>query len=433
MVAVILALILLNALFVAAEFAIVGAPRAAIDRLAGTGNRAARLVSAVLHDPRRLDRFIATAQLGITLASLGLGMYGEHALASWIAEHLEMTGISRWIAAHTIATVVAVSVLTYFHIVLGEMVPKSIALQRADRIVLWIAPAIRVVQFAVFPLVALLNGLGNFILRTLGVERRTVGADYFRTPEDISFVVRESQAGGLLRREAAEVIHELLEFGDLTAGEIMVPRVRVKGIPLGASVEQLQAVLASSPHTRYPVYRDTLDTVTGMVHVKDVLRCVSRKRPLSSDYVREVPFVPETAIMDEVIAVMRRYRSHLAIVMDEHGGMAGLITLEDLFEEVVGEISEGTTTVPEIVRESAFRVQAAGTARVEDVGNALGVILDHEDVDTVSGLVLTLLGRPPGLDDVVIFDGVEFRVTAVDGRGVGRAVATLVAPSARRN
>jgi CBS domain containing-hemolysin-like protein len=423
---VIIVLILLNALFVAAEFAIVGAPRAAMDRLAANGNRAARMVARVLHDPKRTDRFIATAQLGITLASLGLGMYGEHTLAAWLAERLELAGAGRWIAAHTIATIVAVSVLTYFHIVIGEMVPKTLALHRADRVALWIAPVIRVVQIATLPLVLLLNGAGNLILRLLGIERSGAGSEYFRTPEEISYLVRESQAGGLLRREAAQVIHELLEFGDLTAGAVMVPRVRVKGIPLEASVEQLQAALASSPHTRYPVYRDTVDSVVGMVHVKDVLRCISGRRPLTREMVREVPFVPEAAIMDEVIGAMRRNRSHLAIVMDEHGGTAGLITLEDLFEEVVGEIGEGAAALPEIVRESATRVYAVGTARVEDVGTALGVVLEHEDVETVSGLVLTLLGRPAEDGDVVIFEGVEFRVTAVDGRGVGRCTITLI-------
>ncbi len=425
---IIVGLIVLNGLFVAAEFAIVGAPRAAIDRRAAAGSRAARLVARILHDPRLQDRFIATAQLGITLASLGLGMYGEHALAGWLAQHIELAGIGRWVAAHTLATIVAVSVLTYFHIVLGEMVPKSLALQRAERVVLWIAPLVRGVQLATLPLVLLFNGIGNFILRQMGVERRAGSGEYFRTPEEISFVVRESQAGGLLRRESAQVIHELLEFGDLTAGAVMVPRVRVRGISLGASVEQLQATLASAPFTRYPVYRDTLDAVVGMVHVKDLLRCLARRRSLSTEYVRDVPFVPETAVMDEVIAAMRAHRAHMAIVMDEHGGTAGLITLEDLFEEVVGEIGEGVAALPEIVRESATRVHAAGTARVQDVGTALGVVLEHEDVDTVSGLVLTLLGRPAAVNDVVMFQGVEFRVSAVDGRGVGRCVATLIAP-----
>lgn len=426
---IIVLLILLNALFVAAEFAIVGSPRAAIDRRAAAGSRSARMVATILHDPRLQDRFIATAQLGITLASLGLGMYGEHALAGWLAQRLELTGLSRWIAAHTLATIIAVSVLTYFHIVLGEMVPKSIALQRAERAVLWIVPVVRAVQLAVLPLVLLFNGIGNLILRRLGVERRAGSGEYFRTPEEISFVVRESHAGGLLRREAAQVIHELLEFGDLTAGAVMVPRVRVRGIALGASVEQLQATLASAPFTRYPVYRDTLDTVVGMVHVKDLLRCVARRRSLSPELVRDVPFVPETAVMDEVMAAMRAHRAHLAIVMDEHGGTAGLITLKDLFEEVVGEIREGVAALPEIVRESSVRVHAAGTARVQDIGAALGVVLEHEDVDTVSGLVLTLLGRPASLGDVVLFEGVEFRVTAVDGRGVGRCIATLIVPS----
>src|SRR5215217_6391488 len=185
-------LLALNALFVAAEFAIVGVSRPVIERRAEDGEWRARLVVRVLRDPGEQDRFIATAQLGITLASLGLGMYGEHLLAGWLSERLGVLGAGRWIAAHTLGSVLAVAILTYFHIVLGEMVPKSIALQHAERSVLWIAPVMRVFQLAALPLVIVLNGVGNAVLRLVGVRRDRVHDEQYRTPEELAYLVHES-------------------------------------------------------------------------------------------------------------------------------------------------------------------------------------------------------------------------------------------------
>lgn len=424
-------LILLNGLFVAAEFAIVGAPRATIERLADDGSRPARLVRRILDDAREQDRFIATAQLGITLASLGLGMYGEHLLAEWLAGHLggwfAASGVDRWLAAHTVASIVAIAVLTYFHIVVGEMVPKSLALSRADRTVLWIAPVMRVIQFVLFPLVVALNGIGNGVLRLLGVRRQGGGHEQVRTTEELAYIVRESQAGGLLRSDAASVVQELLEFGDLTAGEVMVPRVRVAGVPLGATADQLRGLLEARPHTRYPVYDGTLDQIVGMLHVKDVVRCLPDCEPLSASRVRQVPFVPESAGVEQVLAAMRQANAQLVVVMDEHGGTAGIVTIEDLFEEVVGDIGEDAIAQPEIQRLGDDRARVLGTVRVEDAGAALGVVVEHEDVDTMSGLVLALLGRPPRVGDVVTHEELRVEVTAVQGHGVRETVVTRVA------
>jgi CBS domain containing-hemolysin-like protein len=417
-------LIALNGLFVAAEFAIVGAPKAAIDRLARKGSRAARAVQAVLENPRRQDRFIATAQLGITLASLGLGMYGEHLLAEWLAGHLDRLGAGRWVAAHSVASAAAVMVLTYFHIVLGEMVPKSVALQEAQRTVLWVVPLMRAIQLAMYPLVLLLNGIGNGLLRVMGIRRDVPSHEHYRTAEELAYLVRETAAGGLLRGESARVVQELFEFSGLTAGAVMVPRVRVVGLPLGAQRAAIQAVLAGQPHTRYPVYDGTLERIVGMLHVKDLLRCLSTADALTPDRVRPVTFVPPTAAMDCVLAAMKQAGSQLAVVLDEHGGTAGIVTVEDLFEEVVGEFGEDTGSQPELHTDADGRLHAGGTLRPEKLGAALGVVLKHEDVDTVGGLVLTLLGRPPAVGDVVVYDDVRLEVVMVEGHGVREVVAT---------
>jgi CBS domain containing-hemolysin-like protein len=305
--AIITLLILLNALFVAAEFAIVGAPRAAIERRAANGERLARLVHQVLQDPRRQDRFIATAQLGITLASLGLGMYGEHVLAEGIAHYLEMAGLSSgsWIAAHTVASITAVAILTYFHIVVGEMVPKSLALQSAEKTALWITPLMQALKFAMYPFVVGLNALGNGILRMAGINRQEGSSDHLYSPEELALIVAESQEGGLLRAEAGNMVRELFEFGDLTAREAMVPRVKVGGIPLGASAEDVRALVAEKPHTRYPVYDGDLDHIVGLVHIKDLVRLLSKGAPITPEEVRQIPYVPETTPLDVVLARSR--------------------------------------------------------------------------------------------------------------------------------
>ncbi|MFW5947229.1 MAG: hemolysin family protein [Gemmatimonadota bacterium] len=417
---IIAGLIVLNGLFVAAEFAIIGSSRVAIERKARVGHRLARLVHRVLRDPREQDRYIATAQLGITSASLALGMYGEHMLAEWLYHRLEVFGPLQWVGAHSVASVLAVTFLTYLHVVLGEMVPKSLALQAPGGVAMAIAFPMRVIEFTFYPLVLVLNGLGNGILRLLGVERSAVSEEQYRTADELSFIVAESQAGGLLAGEPARVVQELLEFADLTAGEVMVPRTRVIGFALGADRNQVAAALNVNRHTRYPVYEGSLDGIVGVVHVKDLLSGLRGRGRLDRSIVHDVPFVPATEPLDRVLATLRRARSQIAVVLDEHGGTAGILTLEDLFEEVVGDIAD-PGEMPAIRRDDAGEFRVAGTVRLDELGEALGLVLEHEDVDTVSGLFLALLGRPPAIGDRVEHEGVVLEVSAVRGRGVQQA------------
>ena len=421
-IAIILLLVVANGLFVAAEFAIVGAPRAAIDHQASHGSRLARRVARILEDPKQQDRYIATTQIGISVASLGLGMYGEHILAEWIAEWLMQYDDNPWIAAHAMASVGAVAILTYLHIVIGEMVPKALALQSADRTVLYVSPVIEALEVAIKPLVIVLNAIGNGLLRLVGV-RRELEAERYHTPEELEFIVRESQEGGMLRGESGQMLRELFEFGDLTAGEVMVPRVLLVGIPLGAEPDELRALVRTHPHTRYPVHSGDLDNIVGSLHIKQVLRLLVTNRPVTTRDARPLPYIPGPTPLDEVIAAMRRARAQMAVVMDQHGGTAGLVTIEDLFEEVVGEIEEGRTSAS-LVRESAGRVRVRGTVRLNEVGEALTCSLEHDNTTTVSGLVLLLLRRPAVVGDAVTWNGARFEVTAVAGRGVAEAIVT---------
>lgn len=426
-VAIILFLVLLNGLFVAAEFAIVGAPRATIEHLAEQGDRRARRVHAILEDPRFQDRYIATAQVGITLASLGLGMYGEHVLAVRFEQWLTPWAANPWLAAHALASAIAVTILTYLHIVIGEMVPKALALQYAARTVLWVTPLMMAIQRSISPLVNGLNSVGNWLLSSVGIRRQTA-TDHYHTSEELEYIIEESQESGLLRGESGRILRELFEFGDLTAGQVMVPRVMLAGIRDGMEPAELQAIVQNSPHTRYPVYIGDLDHIVGSLHIKQVLRHLIAGRSVTSRDARPLPYVPGPMPLDEVLATMRRYRAQMAVVMDQHGGTAGLVTMEDLFEEVVGDIQEGYGRTS-ILREAPGRIRARGTVRLEEAGHALGCSLEHPKVTTISGLVLLLLGRPATVGDAVTWHNVRIEVAAVAGRGVADAVVTRVPPA----
>jgi magnesium and cobalt exporter, CNNM family len=421
---IIMALILLNGIFVAAEFAIVGAPRAAIDARASQGDRLARLVQSVLRDPRKQDRYIATAQLGITLASLGLGMYGEHVLADAIYRALGAHSEPAWFVSHGLASAVAVGILTYFHIVVGEMVPKSLALQYAERLACWITAPMLWTKNLLFPFVFTLNAIGNLLLKMLGVNRQAQNADQYYTPEELQLIVQESEELGALRSDSSQMLQELFEFGDLTAGQVMVPRVRISGLQVGTAPDKIREILAATPHTRYPVYEGDLDHIVGMVHIKDLLRLLPEDERIAAAHARPVPVVPETAPLDAVLDAMRRDRTQMAVVIDEHGGTSGIVTLEDLFEEVIGDIEEGPTGA-HVYRDREGRLRVPGTMRIDEVGQEFDLDLEHEDVDSVSGLVLTLLGRPPVVGDSVRFDRLQFDVTGVKGHGVEEAAVSL--------
>lgn len=414
---IVLLLIVLNGLFVAAEFALIGASKPTLENLAQKGSARAEAVVKILSSPRETDRYIATAQLGITFASLGLGMYGEHELALWLGERLEATSLAGFVSVHALASVLSIAALTYLHIVLGEMIPKTLALQKAEATVLAIGAPMRWMLRLMLPLVVGLNGLGRALLRLVGV-RSVEGHGEAPTPEDLAFIVDESVEGGRLGEMPGRVFDELLAFSERTAAEVLTPRVKLIGIRRGSAQAELREVLSRSHHTRYPIYERDLDDLVGFVHIRDLLDVLARGGALTDAHVRAVPFVAETTRLDVVLQKMRHEKTQLVVVMDEHGGTAGIVTIEDLFEEVVGEIADRPESHAPLRRVEG-RLRASGMARVDEVGEELGLNeYEHPEVDTVSGLVLTLLDRPPLVGDVVEWRGVRLRVLDVEGHGV---------------
>jgi CBS domain containing-hemolysin-like protein len=313
------------------------------------------------------------------------------------------------------------------HIVLGEIVPKTLALQHAEGAVLWVSTPMRWIKWLLWPLIVPLEAAGNGMLRVLGIQRGHISEA--PTTEALRFMVEESVQRGELGSQAGEVMQELFAFSELSAAEIMVARQRVVGLQAGASSAHMQGVVRSAPHARYPVYEGTLDRIIGMVLVRDVLKHLLDGTTLTTDSIRPLPFVPGTARLDVVLTRMRRYQTQMAVVMDEQGGTAGIITTEDLFEEVIGQVTDGDAGLAPVY-EQAGELHALGVARVDQVTKQLRLDLTHPEVDTVSGLVLTLLNRPPEVGDIVRWRGVELHVRSVEGRGV-KECAVRVVPQGR--
>lgn len=420
-----LVLLVLNGLFVAAEFAIVATPRTVLQERAAKGHTLATQMLKVKEDARLQDQYIATAQLGITLASLGLGMYAEHHLAEWFFHQFAQVSWLAFLASHSLASLFAVILLTYFHVVLGEMIPKSLALQQAERVLLLIAPIMLGFRALMYPLVVGLNALGNALLGLIGIQRSQ--ESHLASVQDLQYIVNQSQEAGALQKATAEVLQELLSFTDTNAVELMVPRVRMSALDIESSPEEVRKLLLDAPHSRYPVYEGNLDQILGFVHLQDLyhrLRQPRLERPVQRKDLVELPFLPATAELETVLETMHRQQIRMVVLLDEFGGTAGLISLEDIMGELVGPIENAELQGAELVEDDNGLLLVDGTLRLQDLGEHLNLKLEHEDVETVSGLILDILERPPHEGDEVDYSGLHFKVLAVQGRGVGRAAVS---------
>lgn len=423
---VITVLILLNGLFVAAEFAIIGVPYTRITHLAEEGNRTAARIKAILDDPRLQDRYVATAQVGITLASLALGMYGERTVAVWLLAPFEELFHLGEVAAHSIATIVAIALLTFAHVVVGEMVPKSLALQYAERTALSIAGIMALMKKLFFPVVVTLNAIGNGILRLLGVPPAQAHARLY-SPAELELIVSESREGGLLTENEQQLIENIFDFSERRVGQVMTPRPRVVAVPVDIGEEEMRQLVATSPHSRFPVYEGDFDHVIGLLLLKDFVR-EQLHRPGQFNLralLRHIPVVPEAMPVESLLAAFRRSRIHMALVIDEYGGSAGVVTLEDLIEEVVGEVRDefDLGEQPPLREVEPGILLARGDLLLEDLMENAPVPLPEEeelpDVETVGGLVVALLGRPPQPGDRINLNGTIFIVESVTGLAVG--------------
>lgn len=419
---VIAILILINGLFVAAEFAIIGVRPTRVEQLAAGGNRAARWVQGIVDDRRKTDRYIATAQLGITLASLGLGMYAEPAIAHLIEEPLhDWFGLEGGIV-HTIAFILALAVITYLHVVVGEMVPKSLALQNAEGTVLALATPMSLIGKLFSIPVTLLNRIGLWTLKLLRIPPPGEGSRLYSLDE-LELLVHESYAGGLLDDQEQELVTSILDFAEERVEQVMMPRPRITAVPVAIDEEELLRFISKTSYSRLPVYGTNIDDVIGILHLKDLVRQQLSDEPFElPSLLRPVSFVPETLPIKTLLAEFQRQRQQIAIVMDEHGGTLGLVTMEDILEEVVGEVRDEFDAEEEepLTVVGPGHLIAQGTVQLEDVEKYTSLGQHEHDVQTVGGLVWAELGcRPEVGDEVTIGDG-TFRVEAMTGLTITR-------------
>jgi CBS domain containing-hemolysin-like protein len=404
-----------NALFVASEFATVVAPKQSIEKRALDGDRVARKIVQVIKVPALQDRYIAASQVGITIASLGLGMYGEEVIAHWISHYLSAASIVEVAAIHIVASALSLVLLTYMHVVLGEIVPKSIALQKSETVMFLLIRPMLFFMKLFKPIIFVLNGANTFLLKTFfGIDRTRSSVTAF-SPEEIQLILKESETEGIINDEIGSVIKQMFDFGELIAEDIMVPRVYVTALPLRPSKDQIEECILRAIHSRFPVYTEDKDNIVGTVHIKDLAALLELHND-STMKIRPVPFVPMSASVQSVLESMRQYSTHMAVVLDEHGGTAGIISIDDVFEEVIGEIDESITRHSiEELHDGTIRVD--GTVQLEELEEYLNMEIDAEDVHTLSGLVLDRLGRPPRVGDSFKYKNLTIVVNKVKGRG----------------
>jgi len=425
-------LIFFNALYVAAEFATVSARRTRVSQMAGSGNRLAGMLSPILESSEALDRYVAACQLGITASSLILGAYGQSVVALWLVEpvgqvlnwittwtdaiHLTSGGVTEALAT-TIAVTGVLLFLTLLQVILGELFPKSVAIQYPERIALAIVVPVRWSMVLFRPFIWLFNGSGNLILRLLGVELHP-SHTRAHSPEEIEILVTESHEGGLLDDDERQLLRNAFRFRDLTARQVMVHRTRILAAPANSSVKELMEIGLESGHTRIPLYQDSIDTIIGFVHVKDLFRLFVDGHENLLEIMRDVLHVPETLPVVEVWEALGNRRQYIAVVFDEYGGTAGLITFEDLIEEIFGELQDEFDDEGALIAlDSEGRIYLRGDLLVADVNEYLELELPDTS-DTLSGLVLSELGRPPSEGDEITFGGTAIRVEKMADRGV---------------
>lgn len=418
-------LVLLNGFFVAAEFSLVSVRQTRIQELVDSGNTRAETVQTALKNP---DRVIAATQLGITLASLGLGWIGEPALSHLIEPVLELVPAQlRFGLSHGFAAGLSFAIITFLHVVVGELAPKSIALQNPESASLVVAGPTLWSERLFKPFIWALNGTGNALLRLVGVEPAS-GHQLVHSVEELKMLVTASTEGGVVAQQESELLHAIFDFGDLLVRHVMIPRTEITAVEADLPLDEILPLITESTYTKIPIYDDDLDNIVGIMHVKDLLRTMLEsgwEKSTVRDLVREPLYVPETLPVSALLHEMRGNRQHIAIVLDEFGGTAGLVTLEDLLEEIVGEVSDPFDKfIPEIQRLPDGSYLIDGLCLMEDVNNSLDLNLQDPAYDTIAGYTLGKLGRIPKVNDKVEDDQVIIQVEAMDGMRIDRLKLT---------
>jgi putative hemolysin len=411
-------LVLGNAVFVAAEYALVTARRTRLEPEAAAGSRRARAALDLMNHP---TKFISTVQIGITVFGIALGAVGQPLLTDYFDSPL----------SHALAYALAFLILTYLSVALGELVPKALALQRAEGIAKLISVPLEVLQAIVKPFVWVLQQSADAVVRLFGVQPAPAG-ELAHTEEDIRHIVAASEDAGVIATTEEEMLYKVFDFADKEVHEVMVPRPQVVAISISMPTEEALRSLLESPFTRYPVYRDSLDEIAGILHVRDLFTALHDRGIASVDLeelLRPAYIVPETKDLAALLTEFRAQNQHVAIVVDEYGAMQGIVTLEDLLEEIVGEIEDEFDLPDESVeRLDDNRIRIDGTFPIDDFNEQFGKGIEVQDYHTMAGMVFGALGRAPEVGDEVQVDGLSLRVVEIEGSRIQRLEVEFTDP-----
>ena len=417
----VVALVLANAFFVAAEFALVAARRTRIEAMVRRGDRKARTVQAALQD---LYRQLSAAQLGITVASILLGYVSEdtvaHLFRDWFAA---LPPLLDFLARGGVASTAAVAVVSFLHVVFGEQAPKAWAITHAESTSRWVAAPLIFFSWITRPFTDLLNWSAGRVVRLLGLKGTTAELEQIHSPEELRMLVEQSRKRGKLDADDARLLQGVFEFSEKSAREVMTPRTEMVALPADLTLEQAADQVAVAGRSRYPVYGESLDDILGVVHAKDILAGLrSAKGGTLRGVLRPAMFVPGTREVEDVLADMKRQKIHLAIVLDEFGGTAGLVTMEDLLEEIVGPIyDEYDQPSGELrVAPPGAAPLISGATPLRDVNRVFGLELDEQDYTTIGGFLFGAIGRLPKGGDQVAVKGAVFEIVEMEGRRVGK-------------
>lgn len=429
--AVVSLMIFFNALYVAAEFATVSSRRTRISQMAGQGNRMAQLLLPIMENSKKLDNYVATCQVGITISSLVVGAYGQDRIASLLfAPILSLVQrLSGWglfeagetavaeTAAQSISITLVLILITILQVIMGELLPKSVAIQYPETVALAVVVPMRISRWLLSPFIALFNGSGNLILRLMGHTHGEKHAQV-HSPEEIELLVTESHESGFLDDRERLMLRNAFRLRDLTARQVMLHRTKLTAAPATSTVQTILNMAIDAGFTRIPVFKDSIDNIIGFVHIKDLFRLHVAGQTEIKDIIREVVYVPETLPAADIWQKLNKRRKYLAIVFDEYGGTEGIITFEDLIEEVFGELQdEFDAEMALFAKDGKGRIYLRGDLLVSDVNEYLELKLPDE-ADTLSGLVFSELGRAPEEGDMVTIGDTVIRVEHMEDLGV---------------
>lgn len=421
----------LNALYVAGEFAAVSARKTRIAQMASQNNRLAKFLLPILEDHHKLDNYIAASQVGITISSVVLGIYGQQQIAPLLAPYLANLPFLTDVAAAGVSTTLVLILFTTLQVVLGELVPKSLALQYPERVALATTIPMRwSADIILKPLIVILNGSGVLIMRLLGIDAGE-GHKHVHSPEEIKFLIGQSHQGGLLDEQEHQMLDNAFRFGKLRAGEIVIPRTKMIAANVSTPVNDVLRLAGKDGLTRIPIYENDIDHIVGFVHLKELFQLAYKSdttdiRPI----LRDVTFVLETARLDDVWNTLNQEQSYLAIVFDEYGGTVGLITREDLLEELFGDVQDefDGDEMTEIKKLDENRYRVLGEAAITHLNEVLPIFIDSGTAFTVGGFFVNQLGHLPEIGEEITVDNVRLKATKIADKTLEELILTIEKP-----